>query len=200
MLKDYQFKSHQCKVGRFIIDSAKFKPILFYMNFASLTTMSQLWIYGPPVPPSYLFSTAFWDSQNSILTNFVATVLREKWTFLCFKPFRRGGGNRGEKTIYSVLCHCHIVTMHFFGHEWFFAISSTYCQSLEWWSHWTLQGRSEQWPCICQHLPPSHSSIVRYSRMYICPTLWWPPGSKYIITCCIYLYRWRSCKFDSVVS
>ena len=27
MLKDYQFKFHQCKVGRFITDSAKFKPI-----------------------------------------------------------------------------------------------------------------------------------------------------------------------------
>ena len=27
MLKDYQFKFHQCKVGRFIMDSAKFQPI-----------------------------------------------------------------------------------------------------------------------------------------------------------------------------
>ena len=49
MLKDYQFKFHQCKVGRFIMDSAKFQPIILTLvSQTDLDIHTEIHLFPPP--------------------------------------------------------------------------------------------------------------------------------------------------------
>ena len=59
------------------------------------------------------------------------------------------------------------------------SFGSTYCRNWVWWSRWTRQGRSEPWPCTCQHPQRWHFSEAECNRQCIDPALWWPPKSTF---------------------